>query len=98
MRKDLLHDEWSKKVKKRDNYKCACCGRVSKWNHAHHIDGYDWFPAGRYLVSNGITLCSGDGKKGRRYGCHDKFHNEYGKGKNTRFQFKEFIRRYGNTS
>lgn len=83
---DRMHDRWSDLIKKRDGYKCVICGKYSKWNHAHHLDGYDWFVMGRYELRNGVTLCGG------KNGCHMKFHNKYGRGKNTIHQFKEFQR------
>jgi len=89
---DPQHDEWAKLVKKRDGHKCQICGRKSKWNHAHHIDGYDWFVAGRYIISNGVTLCSGMGKNGKRKGCHNRFHDMYGRGRNTKWQYDAFKR------
>jgi 5-methylcytosine-specific restriction endonuclease McrA len=89
---DPLHDKWAKKVKIRDGHRCQICGKKSKWNHAHHIDGYDWFAAGRYILSNGVTLCSGMGKYGRRKGCHNEFHDMFGRGGNTREQYERFKR------
>lgn|SRR3990167_1849088 len=53
-----LHKQWSKDVKKRDNWKCRiadenCDGKVV----AHHILGWAKYPELRYQVNNGITLC-----------------------------------------
>ena len=87
-----LHDEWSKKVRRRDKYKCQICGKKSKWNHAHHKDGYDWCFSGRYIISNGVTLCQGTGKNGKKKGCHNLFHDKYGRSKNTKYQYEEFRR------
>jgi 5-methylcytosine-specific restriction endonuclease McrA len=89
---DSLHDEWAKRVKKRDGGRCQICGKKSKWNHAHHLDGYDWFVAGRYVLANGITLCSGMGKNGYKKGCHNQFHDMFGRGGNSREQFEQFKR------
>lgn len=53
-----LHKQWSKAVKARDSWKCQianrnCDGRME----AHHILSWKDFPASRYSVNNGITLC-----------------------------------------
>jgi predicted restriction endonuclease len=80
---------WSKAIFKRDGYKCVACGRKSrKWLNAHHLDGWNWFIAGRYEIRNGVTLCSFKG------GCHDTFHNIYGRGNNTQYQFDDYLRSY----
>ena len=57
-RKGQLHREWSREVKKRDNWKCKinnkdCVGKIE----AHHILSWSKFPKLRYEVNNGITLC-----------------------------------------
>lgn len=80
---------WRKSVFKRDKHRCKLCGKRGRLN-AHHIDGWNWAVDLRYSIANGITLCSG------KKGCHDKFHKEYGKGDNTRYQFDEFTKRYFN--
>ena len=78
---------WRKSVFERDKHRCKLCGKKGRLN-AHHIDSWNWAIDLRYSISNGITLC--DGKNG----CHAKFHKEYGKGDNTRFQFDEFMQKY----
>ena len=57
-RNDSAYREWSKSVKKRDNWKCKinnkdCFGKVI----AHHILGWSLYPELRYQINNGITLC-----------------------------------------
>ena len=83
-KRDFRHDEWSQEVRKRDKYTCQKCGKKSKRNQAHHIDSYDWFISGRYDIRNGATLC---------WGCHNAFHKIYGKGRNDRSQYYEFLKR-----
>lgn len=53
-----LHREWSKNVKKRDNWKCKinnpdCFGKIV----AHHILSWKDYLELRYELNNGITLC-----------------------------------------
>jgi len=72
-----------KKVFARDNFKCVICGK-SGWINAHHLDGWNWFIAGRFDTNNAVTLCAG------KNSCHNKFHELYGKGNNTKEQFHEF--------
>lgn len=78
---DPEYEVFRKKVLRRDYYRCKVC-KAKKRLHVHHLDGWDWFIAGRYEVSNGITLC---------YDCHTMFHNIYGKGNNTIYQFDTFL-------
>lgn len=77
------YTEFVKKVLARDNYTCQCCGKHdSSHMEVHHLDGYDWCKEKRTDVTNGITLCRN---------CHESFHCQYGKGKNTQTQFEEWI-------
>jgi transposase len=52
---------WRNAVLERDGYVCQQCGRQCKKRErglaAHHIKPYAEYPALRYEVSNGITLC-----------------------------------------
>jgi len=73
---------WRKKVYKRDNYTCQCCGKKSNGDLvAHHLDGYSWCEGKRIDVNNGVTLCKT---------CHTKFHKIYGNFSNTKEQFEQF--------
>ncbi len=53
------YKEWRKAVFERDNYVCQKCGlRGNKvFLTAHHIKSFAKFPALRYNVNNGLTLC-----------------------------------------
>lgn len=75
---------WRNEVYERDNYICICCGYDKGHNlNAHHLNGYNWDKEHRTDVNNGVTLCKN---------CHDKFHNIYGYGDNTKEQFEEFYK------
>ena len=76
------YNEWKNKVKERDNYTCKVCGKHGGKLCSHHLDGYNWCKEKRFDVENGVCLCDE---------CHTKFHNRYGRGNNTKEQFKEFI-------
>lgn len=76
------YSEFIKKVLKRDNYTCQCCGTCEGDIVVHHLDGYDWCKDKRTDDTNGISLC----KK-----CHYNFHSKYGFGKNTKRQFEEWM-------
>lgn len=79
---------WRREVFKRDNYTCQCCGDKKGGNlQAHHLNGYNWDKEHRTDTHNGITLCKS---------CHNKFHNKYGFGNNTKEQFEEFKKNYIN--
>ena len=72
---------WRKEVFKRDQFICVVCLHKGKELNAHHLDGYNWCKDYRYVIENGVTLCTK---------CHDKFHKQFGFGGNTKEQFWEF--------
>ncbi len=80
---DLEYQKWSSLIKSRDCYTCQVCGRRGGHLHAHHMNAWNAFPQERYNLKNGVTLC---------FLCHEKFHQIYGKGDNTIFQFTLFKR------
>ena len=73
--------KWAKKVKERDDFTCQICLKTGVYLNSHHMNSWDMFVKERYDLDNGVTLC---------YNCHDLFHSIYGRGRNTKFQFKEF--------
>ena len=63
---DPTYINWRKQIYKRDYYVCQFPGCLCRKNiHAHHILMWAHYPAMRFEISNGITLC-------RK--CHDKIH------------------------
>lgn len=78
------YTDFVKRVLARDNYTCQKCGQEHGDIMVHHLDGYDWCIEKRTDVTNGITLC-------RK--CHENFHYLYGKGKNTKSQYEEWIQK-----
>lgn len=64
--------QWSRQVKERDDYTCQGCGANDSL-HAHHIKRWKDYPALRYELDNGITLC---------FSCHEKAH-----GRGFKFRF-----------
>ena len=75
------YNEWVVDVKRRDNYKCVCCGSIRKLV-SHHLNGYHWFKEGRFDLNNGACLC---------HTCHKIFHKIYGLKFNTAGQFNTFL-------
>ena len=59
------YNDWRKKVYERDKYTCQICGIKGGKLNAHHIHKYSQYPALRYDIDNGITLCED---------CHRKIH------------------------
>lgn len=55
---DPLYKKWRKEVYDRDNHQCQWPGcNKNKRLNAHHIKTWANYPALRFLIENGITLC-----------------------------------------
>ncbi len=79
------HDRWAKQVKERDGYTCRVCNKYGVYLHSHHLNSYDMFIEQRYDINNGVTLC---------HTCHKSLHFIFGSGRNTKFQFQQFVKTY----
>lgn len=83
---DQRYKLWLNKVFKRDNYTCKICNKTSNLI-GHHLYSWHSNPEKRYLLKNGITLCSD---------CHLNFHKLYGFKNNTQKQFREYVKYVAN--
>lgn len=66
--KSEQYKHWRAAVFERDCYTCQDCKRSGGYLTAHHIQSFAEYPALRYEVSNGVTLCEE---------CHSKRDNYY---------------------
>lgn len=82
LRSTFEYKEWRRQVYKRDRYVCQCCFKKNTKLNAHHILSFSDNVDERLNINNGITLCEE---------CHINFHKIYGKGKNTKEQWNEFL-------
>ena len=51
------YKNWREEVFQRDDWTCQICEAKGGFLHPHHIKSYTHFPALRYRVGNGLTLC-----------------------------------------
>jgi 5-methylcytosine-specific restriction endonuclease McrA len=86
--KNLLYENWRSAVYERDQYTCQVTGKIGGDIVAHHLFSWCDNPTLRFDVNNGITLSKE---------IHLKFHKRYGKGKNTKEQFEEFLKEHKQT-
>jgi len=64
------YKDWRKAVFERDNYICQKCRKRGNYLNAHHVLSFAKYPALRFEISNGQTLCQV---------CHKKTDNYAGK-------------------
>ena len=78
------YEEFVQKVLARDKYTCVITGKTRNETElvVHHLDSYDWCKEKRTDVTNGVTLSKD---------IHEAFHTKYGRGRNTKEQFLEFV-------
>ena len=81
-RKRFEYSMWRQAVYARDDYTCLRCKRRGGRLNPHHIENFAENRESRYDVRNGGTLC---------ISCHKDFHKRYGKKRNNRIQFVEFL-------
>jgi hypothetical protein len=68
IRHSLEYKLWREAVYKRDNYTCIWCGQVGGKLNADHIKPFSLYPALRFAIDNGRTLCLSCHKKTDTYG------------------------------
>lgn len=68
LRKTFEYEEWRKSVFERDDYTCQECKVVGGILEADHIKPFALFPALRFELSNGRTLCQPCHRKTKTYG------------------------------
>ena len=76
IRQSAAMKAWRLKVLKRDNFTCQKCG-AKGYLEAHHIKPFAYFPALRFDINNGQTLCKSCHMKTDSYGSKAKLN--YGK-------------------
>ena len=73
IRKSFEYKLWREAIFKRDNYTCIWCGDNRGGNlEADHIKSFANYPALRFAIDNGRTLCKPCHQKTDTYGNHKK--------------------------
>jgi len=80
------YKDWKYKVKEKYKFTCLVCGDNKGGNLvSHHLFSYKDNPKLRTDIKNGVCLCDV---------CHKNFHKIYGYGKNSIYQFYEYINNF----
>lgn len=68
IRKSIQYKQWRTSVFERDDYTCTECGDNTGGNlEADHIKPFAYYPALRFVIDNGKTLCKSCHKKTDTY-------------------------------
>ena len=73
--------KWARQVKINNSFTCEICDSKGGYLEAHHLNSWDIHPNERYDLDNSACLCGF---------CHRRFHETYGYGKNTKYQYAEY--------
>jgi hypothetical protein len=68
IRRSIQFRQWREAVFKRDNWTCQKCKKRGGALHPHHIRSFARYPAYRFRVSNGKTLCASCHRKTKSWG------------------------------
>lgn len=74
--------DFREQVFERDDFTCQKCGKRGGNLNAHHMLSFQDNPDTRFMIENGITLCTV---------CHYTFHNEFGFVRNDSEQLRRFF-------
>ncbi len=66
-RRSKKYEDWRTAVFQRDGYTCQTCKQLGGELNAHHKKSFKKYPKDRYVLDNGITLCTV---------CHQKEHKK----------------------
>jgi hypothetical protein len=88
-RKHKEYMDFVKEALERNKYTCFLSGQVGGNLNVHHLNGYNWDKEHRLDFDNIVVLTEE---------IHKLFHNIYGRGNNTKEQFKEFAKNYKNNN
>lgn len=68
IRRSEAFKTWRQKVFGRDNWTCVLCGERGRELHPDHIKPFAYFPALRFDIDNGRTLCVSCHRASETYG------------------------------
>ena len=88
-RKTKEYQDFIKNTLKYFDYTCQITNQRGGNLVVHHLNGYNWYIEGRMDINNVIVITKE---------LHDKFHNIYGRGNNTKEQWEDFINNNNNNN
>jgi predicted restriction endonuclease len=82
---DEEYCKWAKVIKISASFCCQICGKRGVYLESHHLNAWHSYPKERYKLSNGVCICATH---------HRQFHEIYGSGENTKWQYEQFVKIY----